>query len=171
MPLDLFLFEQIHGLAGIFWFDFTFHLLGFLFPYFLILILLILTIWDKRAYGSIAIKATAMGIFANFALAWPIEILIGRSRPFAILGFEPLIFKEISSLSFPSSHAIFFFTLATILYFHHKKLGIFFYVASFLIVFARIYAGIHWPTDVIVGALLGLIVGLIYRKIEENHTN
>ncbi len=170
MNLDLILFESIYSLSGFFWFDFLAHLIGRFFPYFLILILLVLTIKDKTAYGLTSIRAIAVGLFANFALSLPIEILISRQRPFAVLGFDPLIPKDIGSLSFPSSHATFFFALSTIIYFKNRSLGVFFYILSFLIVFSRIYAGIHWPTDIIAGSFLGLVVGLIYKKIEESRT-
>jgi undecaprenyl-diphosphatase len=59
--------------------------------------------------------------------------------------------------SFPSDHAAVFFCLATALMFVSRPLGILaFCDALFVVSLPRIYCGIHYPTDVIVGGLLGI---------------
>lgn len=64
--------------------------------------------------------------------------------------------------SFPSDHAILFFTLATGLFFVSRKVGVFAlgYTAIF-ICFPRLYCGFHYPTDIIAGALIGISFGLL----------
>lgn len=68
--------------------------------------------------------------------------------------------------SFPSDHAILFFTLATGLFFVSRILGtIAIAHAIFVICLPRIYLGLHYPTDILVGALLGIGVSLwVNRK-------
>jgi undecaprenyl-diphosphatase len=59
--------------------------------------------------------------------------------------------------SFPSDHAVFFFALATSIFFLSRRLGIaaFSYV-FFLICLPSVYQGIHYPSDILAGALLGV---------------
>ena len=64
-----------------------------------------------------------------------------------------------SGFSFPSSHAINNFTLASVVAFYFKKLSIPIYIFAFLIAFSRVYVGVHFPFDVLVGSILGLIIG------------
>jgi undecaprenyl-diphosphatase len=59
--------------------------------------------------------------------------------------------------AFPSDHATLFFALATGIFFASRPLGLFAYAwVAALISFPALYLGIHWPTDVIAGACLGV---------------
>ena len=60
--------------------------------------------------------------------------------------------------SFPSDHAALFFGLATGLLFISRRLGLlgFFYVLT-MIAIPRIYTGYHYPTDIVAGAILGMV--------------
>lgn len=64
--------------------------------------------------------------------------------------------------SFPSDHAVLFFTLATGLLFISRRVGLWALVyAAVFIALPRIYLGLHHPTDILVGALLGAAIAWI----------
>jgi undecaprenyl-diphosphatase len=62
--------------------------------------------------------------------------------------------------SFPSDHAVLFFALATGMFLVNRKLGYFLYLYTILfIALPRLFLGIHYPSDLVVGALLGMGLG------------
>jgi len=88
--------------------------------------------------------------------------LIARPRPYWVLPELELIVKPLSSYSFPSGHSFSGFAAATaITLAFGKKLGIPAYILAALIALSRIYVGIHFPSDVLAGAVLGVLVALL----------
>ncbi len=90
--------------------------------------------------------------------------LLHRPRPchpdYFINGAH-LLFGFKSSLSFPSSHSTNIFALAFILTMFYPSRWIWFFSFAILIGFSRIYVGVHYPGDVLGGALLGVIIALL----------
>jgi undecaprenyl-diphosphatase len=62
---------------------------------------------------------------------------------------------EILDPSFPSAHATYAFMMATLLTHWFPRYGIGFYIIAGFIAWTRIYLGLHYPTDIFAGALLG----------------
>lgn len=89
-----------------------------------------------------------------------------RPRPFVGHTVNLLINHEASG-SFPSGHTTLLFVLAAIVYFWNKKLGWLFFVLSFLACFARIFVGVHYPSDILVGAGIGIFSGWLIYKISK----
>lgn len=86
---------------------------------------------------------------------------IFRDRPYVI---SPLIHQTGTSYtdsSFPSSHMASTLSVLTVYYFFYRKYWP--YMLSFILLmgFARIHNGMHYPTDVAVGSLLGCLYGII----------
>jgi undecaprenyl-diphosphatase len=114
---------------------------------------------EKVATG---ISALLAGWIARYGIGTPIRFLWHRPRPFLSHHVHQLLSEN--SYSFPSGHSTFFFAFSTIVYFHHKKLGIFFYAATVCMTIARIMAGVHYPSDILAGAVIGITCGWLTCK-------
>jgi undecaprenyl-diphosphatase len=82
------------------------------------------------------------------------KLLVGRHRP-----FEHQLGPASSTHSFPSGHAATSFACATVLSYYAPRLRAPLFVLATLIALSRVYNGMHYPTDVLAGAVLGALVG------------
>lgn len=88
--------------------------------------------------------------------------LVGRVRPYeTVYGLERLVEIQ-KDFSFPSGHTGSSFAAAVVLLLSiPKKYGIPAMVLAFLIGFSRLYVGVHYPSDVICGAVIGTVIAVI----------
>jgi undecaprenyl-diphosphatase len=100
------------------------------------------------------------------------NLLPGRLRPMQELtldflmpyGEHPPGIVELSS--FPSDHAVMFFALATALFFAGRAIGVAAYLwTTVVICLPRIYLGYHYPSDIIAGALVGVLIMVSVMRI------
>ena len=98
-----------------------------------------------------------LGPFA-IGLNYAIKLVVKRPRP-VLEGLPPLGGAP-SSLSFPSAHATSSFAVATAMVRVDPAMGATFVVA-FALALGRPYLGMHYPSDVLAGAVLGVLLGLI----------
>jgi undecaprenyl-diphosphatase len=92
------------------------------------------------------------------AVIYGLKFLIQRPRPLLFLDMASKLSKgtgEILDPSFPSAHAAFSFMMATLLALWLPRYRIIFFIVAGFIGWTRIYLGLHYPTDVIAGAILG----------------
>jgi undecaprenyl-diphosphatase len=92
------------------------------------------------------------------AVIYGLKFLVQRQRPLFFLEMASKLSKgpgEILDPSFPSAHATFAFMMATVLSHWFPRYGVIFFILAGFIGWTRIYLGLHYPTDVIAGALLG----------------
>lgn len=107
--------------------------------------------------AGVALTVVSLAVARTMALLLPF-----RERPClsTTLGFKmPAAsgFPLIHWSSFPSDHATMYFSLATTLFFVSRRMGIFAYChAIFIVCLPLLYLGIHYPTDLIAGALIGI---------------
>ncbi len=68
--------------------------------------------------------------------------------------------------SFPSDHAVLFFALATGIFLVSKKAGVLTALYIFFIIFfPRVYFGLHYPTDILAGAAIGILITYAVSRI------
>ncbi|MFH1582227.1 MAG: phosphatase PAP2 family protein [bacterium] len=136
--------------------------------YVLVFIFVILLIKNFDKYLPLILRIVAAGILARIIITEIIRLVWERPRPF-IENNVNLILEHSPLASFPSGHASLFFAVSTVIYLYNKKAGILFFIASFLISISRVFAGIHWPADIIAGALVGIFSGwLIVRFLKQS---
>ena len=95
-----------------------------------------------------------------------INVLYSRPRPFVDLDVS-MLFYQPTDPSFPSNGAAAAFALAASGWGVNRGIGYFMLAAAGLYSFARVYAGVHYPLDVIVGALIGMTVALLVFKLKD----
>ncbi|KKU77189.1 MAG: Bacitracin transport permease protein BcrC [Parcubacteria group bacterium GW2011_GWA2_47_8b] len=162
--MDSSVFNAIHSIAGQFGIlDALIVFFAKYFGYFLVLGAAIFIYkekdWHKRFY-YFALSVLTI-IISRGILAEIIRFFYFRARPFAALGFEPLVNHSATAASFPSGHAAFYFALALAMISIDKKRGWIYLAGAALIGLARVAAGVHWPSDILAGAIVGLISFLV----------
>lgn len=89
---------------------------------------------------------------------------VARPRPFNVIpGLENLVGED--SFSFPSGHTNASFACALALTLIYGKKGAWSYVAAALIAVSRCYVGVHYPTDILGGMVVGTLMSLIVFKL------
>ena len=137
--------------------------------YWILLCGLIYFIGGKKAkkVAILCILAVVLSFFANEVL----KIIFERPRPFVVhYGINLLadmgstVFSP-TDYSFPSGHTVVIFAVCTIFGKKYGHLYLFMALAC-LVGFSRIYLGVHYPLDVIFGALFGISVSLLILRYE-----
>ncbi|OGF87622.1 hypothetical protein A3B19_02400 [Candidatus Giovannonibacteria bacterium RIFCSPLOWO2_01_FULL_46_32] len=121
-----------------------------------------------RANGStiMVIEAFLSGAVARFGITDLIRYFYNRPRPFESGDFIPLISRETGG-SFPSGHAAFLFALAMTVFLYNRRWGALFFAGAILVGVGRVLAGLHWPSDILGGAAVGVLAALVVNLISK----
>lgn len=127
-------------------------------------------IWIILTVGLLLFKKTRkVGVMSALALLLALLVdnvilknLVGRIRPYEVVeGLDCLIGAQ-KDFSFPSGHTGSSFASAVVCFRElPKKYGIPLLVLAFLIGFSRLYVGVHYPTDVLAGMIIGTLLALL----------
>jgi membrane-associated phospholipid phosphatase len=105
--------------------------------------------------------ATALAVLLAEVSSGLLKELVGRDRPYVVEPEPDPIVREPVSLSFPSGHATVSFACAVVLGAAMPRLALLFYALAAAIAWSRVVTGVHYPLDVLGGAVLGLGVGWV----------
>jgi len=119
---------------------------------------------QRAVYRALVSAVSALVGNALIALAF------FRTRPFAALGRVNLLIGEpLTAKSFPSDHAAIAFAVAMSIWFAWPRLGRWALAAAAIVALGRVYVGVHYPMDVLVGALLGMFWAWAVRRVTDRH--
>jgi undecaprenyl-diphosphatase len=121
-------------------------------------------VWRRPVVFPLVLVADLLGQ----ALSSLGKLITDRPRP-------PLRYPDPAPLipnphtpSFPSGHAATSFACAaTLARFAPRRVAVILYVLAALIAYSRVYVGVHYPLDVIGGAVLGLLIARALRRLPE----
>jgi undecaprenyl-diphosphatase len=140
----------------------------------LYLFFIVQLLWKGGARGRIAIAAIFLTIIISDPLnSRLLKELFERERPCrALEGVFQLVGCG-GGKSFPSSHATNTFAAAVVLSHYYRKFTWLLFAIAATVAFSRVYVGVHYPFDVIAGALVGSVLGLLcllpFRPLERKY--
>lgn len=125
--------------------------------------LVILWFIDGKIRKEQVIHALFAGVLA-WGIAQAIKYIFPTVRPFVLNGGEVDVLFRPTGPAFPSAHTALAFSLAVTIFMHDRKVGWGYLIAAFFIGVARVLANVHYPLDIIGGALIGTLVAVIIEK-------
>lgn len=162
------IFKAIHSLAlQSNWLDLVGIILAKQLGYFLVLLVLVILFFekDRRRRLANALFIILSVLIARGLIAEVIQFFFFRSRPFVALNFTPLI-EIANTAALPSGHATFYFALATSVYLTlNKRLGFWLLCGATFISLARVFVGVHWVSDIVLGAAIGILTPYLIKFV------
>jgi undecaprenyl-diphosphatase len=139
--------------------------------FFAILIMSILILWKNKRntfWNNLILLAIILTIVT--VVIYSLKHYFERPRPLSVFGCENinLLFEKAYNNSFPSGHTEIIAATCTFMFIEVKKYRYWYIIIVLLSGFYRIYAGNHFPSDVLAGAILGAffsyLIVILFRK-------
>ena len=101
--------------------------------------------------------------FNSFVILTAFRYAVNAKRPYEVFDIPPVIPKDTKGKSFPSRHVFSVFLIAMTYLFLGPAvwIGILLLTAGVLLAIVRVWSGVHFPRDVIAGAVFGMVSGWI----------
>ena len=97
----------------------------------------------------------------SFILVSIVRHFINAPRPYTLYAFDPIVKKSKAGESMPSRHVFSTFVIGMAFFYTYPMIGIIIFADGILMCFGRVAAGVHFPEDVIAGAIVGILSGVI----------
>ena len=137
---------------------------------FLGFVLVLIWFGTRDQYNRMSYQIGVLVALTSMALANLIVLIINayyfRDRPFVDLDIK-LLFYEPTDSSMPSNSAAAFFGLAIAVFGFNRRFGILLLSVAGVHGLLRIYAGVHFPSDIIAGVLIGLASTFIAYRMRD----
>ena len=129
---------------------------------------------DRELFRTL--RRIVLPLFLAWGSVLILKTLLAEPRPFTSdLGITPLVTVLDPFGSFPSAHATFFAALFGSLFAEHFRFWRAYGVVALLVAVGRVATGVHWPSDVLVGLLWGVLIGffgtLVLRRLDGKMSN
>lgn len=131
------------------------------YPVWLVLIVGLLWKGGKKGRWVVLIAILSVAL-ADQLVNQVLKPYFGRIRPCIVVEGAHLLLGKKTSWSLPSSHAANFFTTATVFSYFYKKYQVIFWFFAVLVAYSRVAVGVHYPFDIFLGAVLGIIFALFW---------
>ena len=118
---------------------------------------LLLSVWEGRLRPGVA---ALLGLGLAQGVCHALGRVTYQARPFVAMHFTPL-FPHVANNSFPSSLTAFAAVAAVVGVLAWRRVGMVFVVGLVVVGFGCVYVGVHYPSDVIVGAGVGVVSGWV----------
>jgi membrane-associated phospholipid phosphatase len=122
----------------------------------LFLVLAVLLVWKAGSRGRVCVLMLLLALcLGNWLICDSIKNTVARLRPFLTLPDAIVRVGKGGSFSMPSSHAANWFSATMVLLVYYRRSVRVMLPLALLVCFSRIYNGVHYPSDVLAGAVLG----------------
>ncbi len=116
----------------------------------------------KKRVSGLWVSAFTVGI-----LSFLLKFFIDRSRPYESQNVASLVNTSMSS--FPSGHAMIVFAVVPFMIKNFPKQKYYFMIIAALVAFSRIYLNVHYLSDIVAGAFLGYLIGMVFSELEDKY--
>ncbi|MUK87650.1 phosphatase PAP2 family protein [Ornithinibacillus sp. L9] len=110
---------------------------------------------------KLAVIASGIALALSHIPVMLIKKFIPRKRPYLVLHDCHVTENPLTDCSFPSGHTTAFFSIIIPFCFYYSVLAIILLPLGFLVGLSRVYLGLHYPSDIVFGCLLGSLVGSV----------
>lgn len=131
----------------------------------------------RNAQNDLTLKENALSVFMfvlpvflALATSETLKVIISMPRPFLELDNVTVLTPHGGYDSLPSGHAIVYSALAMSSYYLARPLTPWLASAAILISVSRVIAGVHWPLDILVGGVIGVLTVIVYMALRKRFT-